>query len=219
MRLPRARVTGIAALATFGLAFALASPAHAQRFDLGLRGSIMAADGEPANDLPGYGAFGRFRIGDRWAIGVSVDRTEYDFEQPARLLELRQDPTLDPIDVVAEATVVGAWIQRNFGRPDGRFTTFLGAGVGFASVDVPDAVGPLEGGGTFDIATDAGTEVIASVLGGFNWRFAGPLFLELAAKVDQHFADWEVTDRVSGRTTRVDDYLAIGGYLALGLRF
>lgn len=215
MRLPR--VPGIAALVT--LALALAFPAQAQRFDLGLRGSIMSADGEPANDIPGYGVFGRFRIGDRWAIGVSVDRTEYDFEQPARFLGLQQDPTLDPIDVVAEATVVGAWIQRNFGRPDARFTTFLGAGLGFASVDVPDAVGPLAGGGTFDIRTEPGTEVIASLLGGFNWRFAGLLFLELAAKVDQHFADWEVTDRRSGRSARVDDYLAIGGYLALGVRF
>ena len=113
--------TALVALA----ALTFKNPASAQdrRFDLGLRGIITAADGEPANDIPGYGVFGHYRLNDRWALGFAVDQTEYDFEEPARIVGLQQDPDLPPVDVKAEATVVSAWLQRNFER------WFVGAGL------------------------------------------------------------------------------------------
>ena len=202
------------------LTLALDGPAIAQerRFDLGVRGIITAADGEPANDIPGFGVFGHYRFNDRWSLGVAVDQTEYDFEQPARILGLEQDPDLPPIDVVAEATVVSAWLQRNHAR-GGRTTWFWGAGLGFASVDVPDARGPLAGPGTFDIQTEADTEIIASLLAGVQWRLGGRWFLEFALRGDQHFADWQLMDRNSGRTATIDDYFAYGGHLGIGFRF
>lgn len=202
------------ALATLA-ALALANPASAQdrRFDLGLRGIITGADGEPANDIPGYGAFGHYRLNDRWSLGVAVDRTEYDFEQPARVLGLQQDPDLPVIDAKAEATVVSAWLQRNFGL------WFLGAGLGFASVDVPDATGPLNGPGTFDVQTEVDTEILASLIAGFQWRLGERWLLEFALRGDQHFAEWIVTDRISGRTARIDDYRAFGGHVGAGFRF
>jgi hypothetical protein len=208
----------LAALATFAV-LPLESPVSAQdrRFDLGLRGIITAADGEPANDIPGFGVFGHYRLNDRWSLGVAVDRTEYDFEEPARIVGLQQDPDLPPIDVVAEATVVSAWLQRDYGR--GRTTWFWGAGLGLASVDVPDAQGPLAGPGTFDIQTEADTEIIASLLAGVHRLLGDRWFLEFALRADQHFADWQLTDRVSGRTGAIDDYLALGGYLGIGFRF
>ena len=58
------------------LALILQSPALAH--DLGVRGIITASDGEPANDIPGFGVFGHWRLGDRWSAGVAVDQTEYD---------------------------------------------------------------------------------------------------------------------------------------------
>lgn len=210
-------VVAIAALAVLPSA----SPASAQdhRFDFGVRGIITAADGEPANDIPGFGLFGHYRFSDRWSLGIAVDQTEYDFEEPARILGLQQDQDLPPIDVLAEATVVSAWLQRDFERPGGRMAWFWGAGLGFASVDVPDASGPLEGPGTFDIRTEADTEIIASLLAGIEWRLGSRWFLEFALRADQHFADWKLTDRVSGRTGSIDDYLAYGGHLGLGFRF
>lgn len=208
-----------AAIAILALQFAEPAAAQEQRFDLGVRGIITAADGEPANDIPGFGVFGHYNFSDRWSLGLAVDQTEYDFEEPARIVGLRQDQDLDPIDVVAEATVLSAWLQRNFGQPGGRTTWFLGAGLGFATIDVPDAAGPLEGPGTFNIQTDADSEIIASLLAGFHRRLGNRLFLEFALRADQHFADWKLTDRVSGRTGSVDDYLAYGGYLGLGFRF
>lgn len=208
-----------AILALAVLSFERTAAAQDRRFDLGVRGIITASNGEPANDIPGFGVFGHYHFKDRWSLGLAVDQTEYDFEQPARILGLQQDQDLEPIDVLAEATVLSAWLQRSFNRPGGRTTWFLGAGLGFATIDVPDAAGPLEGGGTFDIQTDAGSEIIVSLLAGFQSRLGNRFFLEFALRADQHFADWQLTDRASGRTGSIDDYLAYGGYLGIGIRF
>jgi hypothetical protein len=209
---------GAAAIAGFVI-ISVACPAAAQeqRFGLGVRGILTASDGEPANDIPGFGVFGRYRLSDRWSLGLAVDQTEYDFEEPARLVGLRQDPALEPIDVVAEATVVSLWLQRDYAR--NRVTWFWGAGLGFASVDVPDATGRLASGGAFDIRTEADTEIIASLLAGIQRRLGERWFLEFGLRADQHFADWQLTDRVSGATGAVDDYLALGGHLGIGFRF
>ena len=198
---------------------ALAAPSPALAHDLGVRGIITAGDGEPANDIPGFGLFGHWRLGDRWSVGFAVDRTEYDFEEPAKLVGLRQEEDIEPVDVIAEATVLGAWIERTWPRPSGRLDWFLGAGVGYASIDVPDATGPLEGGGTFDIQTEADAEVVVSLLAGLHRRLGERWFLEFALRADQHFADWQLTDRVSGNRGAVDDYLALGGHLGFGFRF
>lgn len=197
------------------LALVLQSPALAH--DLGVRGIITAGDGEPANDIPGYGVFGHWRLGERWSIGFAVDRTEYDFEEPAKLVGLRQDQSIEPFDVIAEATVLSAWIERTYPRPS--LDWFWGAGVGFASIDVPDAIGPLEGGGTFDIRTEADSEVIVSLLAGLHRRLGERWMLEFAVRADQHFADWQLTDRVSGNRGAVDDYRALGGHLGFAFRF
>ncbi len=216
------RSSAVHAAAIAGLAtFLSAIPAGAQdrRFNLGVRGVLMAADGEPANDIPGFGVFGRYHLSDRWSLGLSVDQTEYDFEQPALVLGLQQDPSIEPVDVLAEATVISAWLQRDYKRAGGRTTWFWGAGLGLASIDVPDAKGPLAGSGSFDIQTDADAEVIASLTAGVIRRLGQRWFLEFALRADQHFADWKLTDRVSGATGAIDDYLALGGQLGIGFRF
>lgn len=198
-------------------------PALAQgqegRFDLGVRAVLTGADGEPANDIPGYGAFGHYRLSDRWKLGLSVDTAEFDFEQPAKVLGLRQSESVDVIDALAESTTVSAWIERTFGRPQGRAEWFLGAGLGFATIDVPDASGPLQGGGRFDIETEVDNEIVAQLLGGVRLHFGRRWALEFALRADQHFAKWEVRDRVSGRTATIDDYRALGGHLGVSFRF
>jgi hypothetical protein len=207
-----------AALGIFSI-LVLADSLRAQRFEFGLRGQILLADGEPANDLPGYGAFARYRFNERWSVGLAVDQTEYDFEQPARLLGLQQDPAVEPVDALAEATTFSLWLQRSYSRPGSRIVWFWGVGVGVVSVDVPDVSGPLASGGVFDVHTEVDSEIIASALGGLQWNLSRLLFLEFAGRVEQHFADWQITDRVSGATGTVEDYLTYGGHLGLGFRF
>ena len=211
------------------LAAVLAAPAGAQddprfddtRFDLGLRAVLTGGSGEPANDVPGGGAFGRWRFNDRWSLGLALDQASFDVEEPAGILGLPQLPEeqLSPIDVKAEATTVSAWAQRDYGREGGRASWFWGLGLGISTLDVPDATGPLLGGGSFDIRTEADTELLASASAGWRRELGRRWMLELAARVDQHFADWTLTDRVSGRTATIDDWLAWGGHFGIGARF
>lgn len=187
------------------------------RLDLGVRAVLMAADGTPANDIPGYGVFGHYRLNDRWKLGFAVDTAEYDFEEPAKIVGLQQSESLEAIDALAESTTVSAWVERTFGRE--RTEWFLGAGLGFATIDVPDASGPLQGGGRFDIETEVDTEIVAQLLGGVRRRLGRRWALEFALRADQHFAEWKLRDRVSGRTGTIDDYLALGGHLGVSFRF
>jgi hypothetical protein len=121
--------------------------------------------------------------------------------------------------VLAESTTVSAWAERTFGRPQGSTEWFLGAGLGLASIDVPDASGPLAGGGQFAIETEADTEIVVQLLAGVRRRLGQRWALEFALRADQHFADWQLNDRVSGRTGTIDDYLTVGGHLGLSFRF
>jgi hypothetical protein len=200
---------------------AVAAPLGAAdpRLRLGARAVLTAADGTPANDIPGYGLFARYRLNERWAIGVSADRTEYDFEEPARILGLTPSPSLEPIDAVAEATVLIVSLERGHRRAGGRTTWFWSLGVGTASIDVPDVSGPLANGARFDIRTEADDELIAALAVGLRRDLFARSFVEFALRLDQHFADWQVTDRSSGARGAVGDYLAWGGHLGVGFTF
>ena len=63
-----------------------------ERFQLGLRGTVVTAGGEPANDILSQGVFGRYRLSERWLLGVAVDLADHDFEMPTRVLGLSQPP-------------------------------------------------------------------------------------------------------------------------------
>lgn len=196
-----------------------ASFAQADRFDIGLRGGIMVADGEPANDIPGFGLFGHYRLNDRWALGFAVDQAEYDFEQPAKLVGIQQDPDLAAIDVLAESTTFSVWGERTFRAADSRNSWFVSAGLGAASIDVPVAAGPRSDGGAFEIHTEVSTELVASLGAGWRRDLGQRGLLEFGLRADQHFADWKLTDSNSAAKGSVSDYLALGGYLGVGFRF
>jgi hypothetical protein len=197
------------------------SPAMGQEpsFQAGLLIGVDVADGEPANDIPGFGVQFRYAPSDRWAIGVSLERSEYDFETPAALLGITQDPAVEPVDALAEATTIAAWVERVFAPRAGPTTWFVGVGLGAASVDVPDIAGPRASGGTFDVHTEVGTEIIVTGLAGVRRAFGKRWYAEFRLHARQHFADWRLEDRVSGQRGSIDDYLSLGGQLAAGLRW
>src|SRR5687768_12982171 len=152
MRLPPAALAWICVVCV-GAALPPAASAQPGQFDLGVRGVLMAADGVPANDIPGGGVFAHYRVSDRWSLGFAIDQAEYDFEEPAKIAGIAQNPNLPPIDVLAESTTISAWLERTYRRGGGPTTWFWSAGAGVASIDVPDASGPRAGGGTFHIRT------------------------------------------------------------------
>jgi hypothetical protein len=196
-----------------------ASADEAGTIDVGLHLGTTLASGVPANDMPGYGIYGRYRLNDRWSVGLSVDRNKFDYEEPARRLGIPLDPDLEPIDAKAEMTIISASVERLFAGSQTSREWFLGAAFGIAFTDVPDVTGSTATGGTFDIHTEVDRELIASLLGGVRQRFGERWFVQFTLRADQHFAAWEPEDRVSGATARHDDYFAYGGQLGFGYRF
>ena len=208
-----------AAIASAAFTFCTPVEAEEKRFDVGVRAGISVADGEPANDIPGYGILGRYALNEQWSIGAAIDRVEFDFEEPAKIIGIAQDPALEPIDALAEATNISAWLERKFRRTQSPTIWFVGAGLAAASVDVPDAAGRRADGGQFDITTEVDTEVIVSIMGGIRREFGRRWHAEFSLHADQHFADWQIVDRISGAQGTVGNYWAWGGNLALGVRW
>lgn len=204
------------------LALVLASiPASADendKFELGVHLGTMLGDGVPANDMPGFGIYGLYRLNERWSVGLGVDRTEFDYEEPARLLGLPLDPDDPPVDPKAEMTIFSALVERSFESSRAGREWFLGAAIGVADTDVPDVTGPTATG-TFDINSEVDREVIMSLRGGVRQQFGERWFATFTLRAEEHFAAWELEDRISGATARHDDYFAYGGFIGIGYRF
>ncbi len=192
-----------------------ASSVHAEdrRWDVGIRAIMVSAGGEPTNDQMGGGIFVRFRLNEKWLVGASVDELSGDFERPYLHFGTTSP---EEVDATADSTIVSGWVEREYGNRDRKLRWFWNAGLGFTSPDVADISGPLTGGGTFDITTDAGSETLLSVGGGLRRGFAKWFGFEVEVQADQHFAEWKLTDRDNATTATLDDYLTWG--INLGLR-
>jgi hypothetical protein len=207
-------VTVVAVVFLVALALTGSADAQERRFDLGVRFDALTAGGEPANDMLGLGVFGRYRLDDRWRVGLGIDYSEFDLERPALIVGLPADFSGGVVDGAATSTTLSVWLERVYGAGRAR-EWFWTAGFGGAAIDVDDVTGPLEGGGAYTLSTsfdgELGVEeVLVSVSGGLRLRVGGRSAVEIALRADQHIADWEVVDQVSGATGRSDDYLARG---------
>lgn len=200
-----------------GLMGSVAAPAV--EVEVGPRAMMSIAGGEPANDILNAGVYAKFRLRERWRIGAAIDFASYDFEGPAKLLGLRQDQSIGVIDAPTSATTVSAWIEQWLGNADSKWRWYWTGGLGFSSPDVDDVQGDLDGGGTFDITTDPGSETILSAGGGVRRVISKRWAFDLGLRADHHFADWAVMDRVSGNRATVDSYTAWGAYGGLTYRF
>ena len=128
-------------------------------------------------------------------------------------------PASAAIDSKAESQRLGVWLERRLGSPGGPTRWYAGLGLGVASVDVPDASGPLRDGGTFDVRTEVDTEWIASLALGWERHLGRRWTVDAAVRWEEHFADWQVVDAVSGRTGEIGDYFTYGAHLGIGWRF
>ena len=148
------------------LFLAPALQAEEPKNEFGLRANVLLGDGKPANDILGVGLIGRRYLNNGWFVSGSIDAYAYDFERPASFLGIAQDPNVDVIDADGTSTVLGGLIGREYGDANTGWRWFwsLGLGVGIPNVD--DISGPIDGGGTFDLDIDTGTEIqLLSTLG------------------------------------------------------
>ena len=192
---------------------------EADRLQVGLRLGTSLASGVPANDMPGYGIDGLYKLNDRWSVGLGLYFTEFDYEEPARQVGLPIDPDAEPIDAKAEQLIYSALVEYSFSPPEARRQWFAGARLGIADTDVPIATGLTATGDPFEVHTEVDRETIVSAFGGVRQRFGERWFAEFTVNADQHFAAWESVDVVSGAEGRSGDYFAYGFHLGIGYRF
>jgi opacity protein-like surface antigen len=205
----------VACLATGGMAMAEEGE---RKFSAGLLATVSVANGEPANDIPGFGLQLRYAWNERWAVGLTLLRSEYDFETPAEIVGITQSSHVEPVDALAESTLLQGWAERSFRRGDAT-TWFVGAGLGASSVDVPQVIGPRADGGQFDVRTNADTEIVVTGFAGVRRSLGERWYAEFRVHANQHLADWQVEDRISGAEGSIDDYASFGGQLAVGMRW
>jgi len=208
-------------LALFSALLLMAGTSQAEdtKFEIGLRGNVLLGDGVPANDILGLGVIGRYRLNNGWFIGAGIDTYAFDYERPWRIVGLEQDPDVGTIDAAADSTVFNGSIGRLYNETDHGFDWFWTLGLGFASVTVDDVVGPTDTGGTFDITTDAGSEIHLMATLGSSYNFSDSWSASFSARVEHHFMDVLITDSVSGNTAKIDSQSPIGAYLSLNYRF
>lgn len=179
-------------------------------FSIGAHANIVGGRGEPSNDVLGVGIIANYPVNDKWFMDVELIYSEADFERPWKPLGLVQDLNEKTIDAVYTSTALmlhfGQYIEMSNATLNGYWT----AGIGFNSVDVDDVSGPLEGGGTFNITTDAGTETLLGVKLGILQTLGDKWSVNYALRFDYHLADWKVTDSISTTTTNIDNYSTYG---------
>lgn len=189
------------------------------KFEIGLRGNVLLGDGVPANDILGYGIIGRYRSNNGWLIGAAIDAYEYDFEHPTKIVGLRQDPAVDVIDALADSTVLSGFIGRLHNETDHGFDWFWTLGIGFASPSVDDVSGPTDTGGTFDMTFDVGNEIHLMGTLGTSYNFADSWSATFAARLEHHFMDVLITERVTGNTAKIDSQSPMGAFISLNYKF
>ncbi len=195
------------------------SQAEDSKFEIGLRANVLLGDGVPANDILGIGVIGRYGLNNGWFIGAGLDTYDYDFERPWKILDLRQDPNVATIDAAADNTVLSGSFGRLYNETAHGFDWFWTLGLGFGSANVDDVAGPTDTGGTFDMTFDVGSEIHVMATLGSSYNFSENWSTSFTARVEHHFMDVLITDRVSGNTAKIDSQSPLGAYLSLNYRF
>jgi hypothetical protein len=189
--------------------------AEEYRFDAGARLLVLLGDGVPANDMIGFGVTGHWVWRESWYVGLGVDQVEFDYERPNDVLGIA---STEEIDGSNDWTRVSGWIERRYGEANQGWSWNWRAGVGFASVATEDVRGSTPTGGTWDIATDASNEVHVLFALGVR-RGIGRWAVDGALHLEHHSTDYELVDRISGRTGTVSSQTPWGASIGLSYRF
>jgi len=204
----------------FSLAdFSYAQDVYDQKFQIGVRGGAFLGTGEPANDLPMYGIYGRYNWNDKWHVGLSLDHLTGDYEEPYKILAIE---SAQETDASMTNLIVTVWGEREFRATKGnakKLRPFVAGGFGIGFVDVDNVRGDTRDGDRYDITTDPGTEFIPAIAIGLRYLLGRNWEVEVAGRYSYHISDWEVYDRESGRKDSLGNYSTYGIFIGIGLRF
>ena len=187
------------------------------QYELSARGNIVGANGTPSNDILGIGFILHRKLSDDWYLGFGLDiAPEFDVERPNEELDIKSVSETDALGTMYMFTVVA---ERRYMLKSEGWIGFWNLGAGIADIDVDDADGDVAGGGRFDIKIDADTEYVLIGSVGALQRLGEHWSARYEATLEQHFADWEIEDRVTGRTDSYDDYTVYGLRVGFNYRF
>jgi hypothetical protein len=188
-----------------------------KQYELSGRLNIVGANGTPSNDILGFGVILHRKLSDEWYLGFSLDNsTDFDVERSNEELNIDSVGEVDGLGTMNMVTVVA---ERRYMLDSEGWIGFWNLGGGIADIDVEDADGNVKGGGTFDIEIDADTETVLIGSVGALQRLGEHWSARYEATLEHHLADWEIKDKVSGKTDSYDDYTVYGLRVGLNYRF
>ena len=219
MKISQGLIPGIMTLIILSLSNSLMANEHSQMEITG-RLNIVVGNGKPTNDIPGYGLVGHYKLSDGWYVGLTLDHSPaFDFERTSSIVGITQDPAVKDVDAVGTMTQFTAFFEKRYPNEAGNLQWFWNLGAGFASVDFDDVSGPVQGGGTFDITTSTDTEPLITASVGVQQRLNESWSARYSLDLEHHFANWQLTDRVSSNTGTIDDYSLYGIRLGINYAF
>ncbi|MFV2055322.1 MAG: outer membrane beta-barrel protein [Thiohalomonadales bacterium] len=179
--------------------------AEPAQLEFGLRGNVELANGTPANDILGYGIFGRYHINPKWGIGFAIDFADYDLENPAKKLNI---PDSDPkiIDAKTSSTMISAWAERYFNDIFDETIVYTNFGLGVNSIDVDNAKGNVQGGGTYEIKTNVDSDIVLLIGVGIQAPLGNSWVFDSNLGFRQHFGTWSMQDLESSAKGTVDGF-------------
>lgn len=186
-------------------------------YEISGRLNIVGASGRPSNDIPGFGIILHRKLSDDWYLGFSLENaTDFDVERPNERVDIDSVSETDALATMNMLTLVA---ERRYALDSEGWIGFWNLGGGIADIDIDDADGDVKGGGRFDIEIDADTEYVLIGSVGAIQRLGENWSARYEATLEQHFADWDIKDTVTGRTDSYDDYTVYGLRIGISYRF
>ena len=180
----------------------------------GYRFELLTANGKPANDMMGSGAYVQYTLSEAYRAECAFSYYEYDFEEPQRYLGF-SGASVEEADSRTRLTVLSMRLERSWKScVEGlRPLAFAGLGMGYAVVD--DRRGTADGR-RFDIDAEGGIEAVPACGLGVQYGRKG-WKVDAGVKLERHVADWDLQDRLSGVKGEIGDYTAWGGWAGLSI--
>ncbi|MDD4872288.1 MAG: hypothetical protein PHR77_17170 [Kiritimatiellae bacterium] len=185
-----------------------------QTWSAGFRVAILSAGGDPVNDITASAGFAQYRLSESWLIDLSFQYAEYDFESIHYFVNAPSSLSDGPASR-SRVTSTSLAIEREWRDPSVLVHPFIlfGLGLGYAVID---DVNTVVGDQPVDIRAEGGIEGITTIGCGIRFRHVRWI-VECGARLEQHFADWDIENRVSWQQVSIGDYTAWGGWLGLGV--
>lgn len=200
------------------LLFSFTATAEDRDVKIGIRAGINAGNGTPANDVVSTGLQVRWAQSEDWYIGVELSSDTFDFERPAKIVNIQQDQSVAAIDAKVDQQNVYFWFERRYGEEE-QGQWFFMYGLGWGRPDVSDASGATESGGSFSITTKASNEGILWGGAGYRMTLGKSWLAHAALRAEHRKTDYTVTDSVSQQSDKVGAWTLLGLEAAVSYLF